>query len=185
MRCDEIRERFVELLYDEKGTPSASPELREHMRACPACRQELKELSAVRQVLRTWEDEPPLRPVVVPQRAPLLHSRQPAWWRAARVAAIAASVVLAFLALGNARISLNKDGFSFQTHWLPGRAAEAEQYTKTEVREIIRAALDDTEARMLEANRVMVLQGLDVSEAERYRDLRLIEARLGKALNKN
>ena len=39
MRCDEIKERFVDLLYHEQGTPSASPELQAHFRSCPNCQK--------------------------------------------------------------------------------------------------------------------------------------------------
>jgi hypothetical protein len=38
---------------------------------------------------------------------------------------------------------------------------------------------------MMEASRLMILQGLDTAEAERDRDFRLIEHRLLKGLNKN
>ena len=61
MRCEEIQERLVELLYSELGTPAASAELRGHVNSCPACQRELQELETVRSALKSWKDEPPLR----------------------------------------------------------------------------------------------------------------------------
>src|SRR5512134_3185564 len=101
MRCDEIQERFVDLLYQEQGTPSASPELRAHLASCPACRRELDQLNATRAALAAWQDEPPLRPVVPPQpAAPRSISWAPAF-RFLRAGAVAALAVLALLAVAN------------------------------------------------------------------------------------
>jgi predicted anti-sigma-YlaC factor YlaD len=64
MRCQEIQERFVDLLYQEPGTPSAGKELQEHLKNCPACQKELDGLQSVQTALKAWQDEPPLRAII-------------------------------------------------------------------------------------------------------------------------
>lgn len=185
MRCEEIRERLVELLYDDHGAAPDAAELRAHVRSCPACSRELEELAGVRKALGLWQDEPLLRPVEIPQALAAFRHRRPAARILARYAAVAALVVLAFLALANAEIRWNREGFSFRTSLVARQAPSTEYYTKEEVLRLVRAALDDSESRMMEASRLMILQGLDIAEAERYRDLRQIEYRLAKKLVKN
>jgi hypothetical protein len=185
MRCEEFRERLVELLYDDHGAAPDAADLRAHVRSCPACSRELEELAGVRKALGLWQDEPLLRPVEVPQALPAFRRGLPAAWRVARYAAVAAAVVLAFLALANAEIRWNREGFSFRTSLIARQAPAADYYTKEEVLRLVRAALDDSESRMMEASRLMILQGLDTAEAERYYDLRQIEYRLAKKLIKN
>jgi hypothetical protein len=154
MRCDEIRERFVELLYDEIGTPPASSELRAHVRSCPSCRQQLDELREVQGSLREWKEEPPLRPIPVPEKteAARLGARRFdfGFWTFARYAAVAACMLLAFLA-----------GLAYQ----PSLKA-TDVYTKAEVRELLRKALDDTEMRLNETTNLKLQKALDTVENE-------------------
>ncbi len=110
MQCNECREHFVDLLYAEQGTASASQDALEHLDSCPSCKNELAALKGLQSTLKIWKDEPPLRPVAVPKEktspglwAPL--------WGLARYAAVAALIVAAFLALANARISLGSEWF--------------------------------------------------------------------------
>jgi len=177
MRCDEIQERFVELLYDEAGTPPASAELRAHVDSCPACRAELEELLSVRRALATWKDEPPLRSVA---RARPRERSAPAsgpWLlRAARYGALAAMALLTFLALANAEITWNRDGFSFRTHLFAARPDTREFYTRTETRDLVRRALDDTERRLSEEAWEVGQRVLDTVDNER-----IIQSRLGRS----
>ena len=180
MRCDEIQERFIDLIYDETGTPAASPELRAHFDSCPACRSELDELKAVRRALGAWEDEAPLRsaarPVRVTSLAPAAGIRI---LHAARYGALAAMALLAFLALANAEITWNKDGFALRTRLLSRTPGVRDSYTKGEVRDLVRKALDDTESRLSEETLVVGQRLLDTIEAERRMELRFINARIG------
>jgi hypothetical protein len=174
MRCDDIRERFVELLYDEAGTPSASSELRAHVRSCPSCRQQLDELKEVQGSLREWKEESLLRPIVVPQviRTPPLRARQSdfGFWAFARYAAIAACMLLAFFA-GLAYQSLSKN---------------SDVYTKTEVRELVRKALYDTEMRLNETTNLKLQKVLDTVENEQgYIYGRLTRFQSERTRNKN
>jgi predicted anti-sigma-YlaC factor YlaD len=165
MRCEDIRERLVELLY---GEPDASAELKAHVEACSSCRKELDALKKVRTALGTWKDEAPLRPVLLPARAPKPRVfRIPAW---ARYSAAAAVLVLAFLAG-----LLSGDLFR-----------SSELYTKAETRELIKQALYDTEARMSENMKVQLESVLDTVEHEQgdmY--LRLTSVRANQNRNKN
>jgi hypothetical protein len=181
MRCDEIQEGFIDLLYDETGDSEAGRELREHLRSCSNCRKELEELKKTREYLQLWKDESPLKDLATsgleafrPRRV----SRHP--WR---YAAIAAMVLVTLLALANTQITLNKDGFSFSTRLLPERRTEKDYYTKAEFRNIMKQALDDSEFRTNQTNFLMMQKMLDTVEQDRFMDLRLIRGQFAK--NKN
>ncbi|NWG13152.1 MAG: hypothetical protein HXY20_06420 [Acidobacteria bacterium] len=90
---------------------------------------------------------------------------------------MAAAILLAFLALGNSEITWEKGRFSFKTRLIPGYEPRSEYYTKFETRDIVRRALDDAEARMMETNYLMMQRVLDTMEQERWNDLRLIGLR--------
>jgi hypothetical protein len=184
MRCDEIRERLVDLLYDERRSHHADPELKAHVESCPSCRQELKELGGVRAALSLWEDEAPLCPVTLP--AP----RKPAsgwinFWPVARRVAMAAAVLLAFLALTNAEVAWESGRFSFRTSLLPAATSSSNYYTKLETRDLVRRALDDTESRMTETNYLMMQRMMDTMDQERWSEMRQVIARGNDSRVKN
>jgi len=178
MQCQEIQERFVELLYDESGTPAASPELLAHMQSCAACRKELEGLKGLQSMLKTWQDEPPLRPVAVPRResaGSLMH-----WpvWRFARYAAIAVLVMLAVLGLTNADIRWDKSGFAFRTSLLPGPAPKLlsapDYYTKEEVGEIMQNYLNYSQ----DLNYQMIQRALKYVDEARSTDITYFKSKL-------
>jgi len=163
MRCDEVGERLVELLYDEAGTPSGSPELRAHVLSCPSCRQELEDLRDVQSSLRIWKDEEPLRRTLIPRPAPKALPMTFREWAWTKYSAIAAMILLAFLA-----------GFSFRA--LSSRAVQPDAafYTRAEVRELLMKALDDAEFRMNETTDLKLRRALDWFDKEQsYMYLRL------------
>jgi|WetSurMetagenome_2_1015567.scaffolds.fasta_scaffold127127_2 hypothetical protein len=181
MRCDEIQEGFIDLLYDETGDSQAGRELREHLRTCSNCRKELEELKKTRECLQFWKDESPLKDFTtagLETFRPRQVSRQP--WR---YAAIAAMVLITLLALANTQVSLNKDGFSFSARLLPRRQVEQDYYTKAELRNIMKRALDDSEYRTNQTNFLMMQKMLDTVEQDRLLDLRFIRGHFAK--NKN
>jgi anti-sigma factor RsiW len=183
MRCDEIQERLVEVLYDDSGSPNNHDELQAHLRTCSACRKELAELKQTRDYMRRWRDESPLRSVAVPVRAaPAIASFR---WRYLRYAAVAAMALIALLALANAQVTWNKDGFSFATRLFAGQETEKNYYTKDETRDLLKQALDDSESRMGEINYLMVQKMLDTIEQERWMDLRLVRGSAAQNRNKN
>jgi predicted anti-sigma-YlaC factor YlaD len=184
MRCDEIQERFVDLLYDERGTPSASPELRAHIESCPACREEFEGLKNLQKTLRSWEDEPALRPVYLPRPDYSLSRPKSYFWGAVRYAAVAAMLVVAFLILASPEVTWSKQGFSFKTN-TPWSAAKADSYTKAETRNILKQVIDDSEARLTETNYLMMQRLLDTIEQDRMTDLRLVRQRAEQNRNKN
>jgi hypothetical protein len=172
MRCDEIKERLVEILCDERGTSAESVELREHLRECPDCLKEIQDLRQTQDILRRWKDEPPLRSTrrIRAEDFPPQKVR----WKYMRYAAIAAMAVMGFLALANTRIAWNKDGFSFSTGLFSARATDRDYYSKAEVRDILKRALDESESHTNEANYLMMQKILDTVEQDRWRDLLLI-----------
>jgi len=181
MNCDEIREHFFEFIYDEGGDTPATAEVREHLRTCSACRIELEELRNTRNYLQLWKDEDPLRKVKIAGPGPLASRKFD--WKYLRYAAIAAMVVFCFLALANTQITWNKEGFSFSTRLFAGHESAQDYYTKSEVRDIMKRALDDSELRMTETSLLMVQKALDTVEQDRWMDLRLVRSH--EALNQN
>ena len=185
MRCDEIQERFVDLLYDERGTPPPSAELRAHIDSCPVCRNELEGLRKIRVDLKTWRDERIPTPVVIPAAARNHPRRGVVLWPVLKYAGIAALLTLAILTLSNAEITWNKQGFSFRTYGFAGRTASPDYYTKAEVRNILKRVLDDSESRMTELNYQMIQQYRDTVEQERLQDLRYVKESANRERGKN
>ena len=84
--------------------------------------------------------------------------------------------LITLLALANAQIAWNKDGFSFSTRLFPGQAAERDYYTKTELRNLLKEVLDDSESRMNEINYLMMQEVLKTVEQDRWMDLSMIRS---------
>ena len=175
MRCEEIQERYIDLLYSERGTPSASPELEAHIASCPSCRKELEDLRNIREKLRLWEDEPPLRSVSLPARERSFHSGSVLFRHTVRYAAIAAMLLVAFLVLANAEITWNKEGFAYKNNLFSRGPSQSDYYTKAEVREILKRVTDDSESRMGETNYLMMQELLDTVEKDQMMDLRFVQ----------
>jgi hypothetical protein len=183
MRCEEIREHFIDFVYDAGSDYPAATEAREHLRTCSACRRELEELRHTRKYLQIWKDEAPLRSLMI---AGCDSSAPPKFkWKYLRYAAIAAMAVLCILALTNAQITWNKDGFSFSTRLFSAHEAEGNYYTKSEVRDIMKKALDDSESRVNETSYLMMQKMLDTIEQDRWRDLYLVRSSGIPTQNKN
>ncbi len=185
MRCDEIRERFVELLYDERGTPPASPELRAHIDSCPDCRKELEELKGLQGTLRAWKDEPPLRPAWIPETRTSLAARRFSPWKVLRYAGIAALVTLACLALSNAEMTWNREGFSFKTHAFSRELPPPDYYTKSEVRKVMKEALRDSESFMMDYNSQQINAALDYIDKQMGQELQYVRSRYSQTKAKN
>jgi hypothetical protein len=181
MRCDEIQEGFIDLLFNEAGDSPEAQGLQEHLRTCSNCRKELEELKKTREYLQLWKDESPPANFAAAQRE-AFQPRHSGWQRW-RFAAIAAMALITLLALANTQISLNKDGFSFSTRLFPSRQVKKDYYTKAEFRNIMKQALDDSEFRMNETNYLMMQKMLDTVEQDRLMDLRYIRSQSSK--NKN
>ncbi len=195
MRCHEIQERFIDLLYQERGTPPASPELEAHVRSCAACQKELAELKELRSAMSAWKDEPPLRPIRVPRKEAVARFRMP-FWRLVRYAAVAALVTLAFLGLTNAQVTWGQNGFAFRTSlFAPSGAtpsseqmqalieravAENRQMTREEMKTLIERAMADYQGY----NFQMMQRLLDTVDQERAMDYRSISRQIKESRSK-
>jgi hypothetical protein len=176
MRCDEIRERLVDLLYDERGTPPASPELKAHVDSCPSCRKELEELRGLQGALRTWEDEPPLRPVRIPVTGKKLALPWFSPFRMLGFAVKAAVVIVAFLALANAEFTWNREGFSFKTHAFSRELPRSEYPTWAETLKIVKQGLHDSEAYMRDENAQQLNAALDLVDKQMGMEMRYLQS---------
>jgi predicted anti-sigma-YlaC factor YlaD len=177
MSCDEIKEQLVDLIYDEGGVPPAGAEVQEHLRACPACREEVEELKRTRKYLQLWKDEPPLRSVLITKHERI--AKKNVSLRYLRYAAVAAMVLISLLALANTHVSWNKNGFTFSTRFFVLQNEERDYYTKAELRELMKEALNYTN----ETNYLMMQKVLDTVEQDRSRDIRLIRDQVAKNHN--
>ncbi len=179
MNCEETREYLIEILYDEGNDSPVGVEVQEHLRICPACRREFEELKDTRKHLQLWKDEAPLRKVSIAG----CESTAPGklQWKYLRYAAIAAMLVVCFLALSNTRITWNREGFSFSTQLWGGSESSRDYYTKSEVE----AIMNDSEIRMSETSRLMILKMLDTVEQDRWMDLRLVRSQKAPVQNQN
>jgi hypothetical protein len=184
MRCEEFQERFIEFVYGEEGAPQEDKEIHEHLRTCSTCREELEELKQTRKYLQLWKDDFPLQSVAVAR--PKVPTSGRFHWKYLRYAAIAAMLILCLLALANTQITWNKNGFAFSTHLLQGRPQQGQNYyTKAEVVDLMKQALDDSEFRMNELNNTMMQQMLSTIEQDRWMDLRLNRSHATQYQNKN
>jgi predicted anti-sigma-YlaC factor YlaD len=177
MSCDEIQEQLVDFVYDEGGVPPAGSAVQEHLRTCPACREKIDELKRTRQYLQLWKDEPPLRSLLIARCERSANKNRSL--RYLRYAAVAAMVLISFLALANAQVSWNKNGFTFSTHFLTQHKTEGDYYTKAELRDLMKETLDYTN----ETNYLMIQKVLDTVEQDRWRDIRLIRDKVAKNRN--
>lgn len=181
MQCSEIQERFVDLLYNEQGTPAADPQLREHIRSCLACQKELAELKGLQEVLKVWQDEKPLRPIALPPREQAQSRIRMSFWPMLRYAAITVLVALAFLGLANADIRWDSNGFSFKTALLSPSTPPANTYTKEEVLAIAQRILDKSQDSTL----LMMQQMMATIDQDRLSDLQFVRSKLRENRNKN
>jgi len=183
MDCEKIREHFLEFVYDEGGDSPVSIAAREHLRTCSACRRELEELRNTRKYLQLWKDEAPLRNVTIARHDAVASRRF--HWKYLRYAATAAMLVVCFLALANAQITWNSEGFRFSTRLFAEHDLDQDYYTKSEVRDIVKRALDDSELRMDETSRLMMQKTLDTVDQDRWMDLRLVLGHEAPIQNRN
>ena len=140
-------------------------------------------MTQARKYLRRWEDEPPLRHITPDRRSASTGLKHLRYSAIARYAAIAAMILITILALANTRISWNKSGFSFSTHLLPGKAVDRDYYTKTELRNLLKAVLDDSESRMNEVVYLMMQETLKTVEQDRWVDLSMIRSHAAQNQN--
>jgi predicted anti-sigma-YlaC factor YlaD len=178
MNCDEIQEQLFDFVYDEGGVAPANSEVQEHLRTCPACREQVDELKRTRKYLKLWKDEAPLRSILIAKRERIINKNVSL--RYLRYAAVAAMFLISLLALANTQVSWNKNGFTFSTHFFNQHNTEGNYYTKAEVRDLMKEAVDYT----YETNYVMMQKALDTAEQDRWRDIHhLIRDKVDK--NKN
>ena len=177
MSCDEIQEQLFDFVYDEGGVSPANSEVQEHLRTCSACREQVDELKRTRKYLKLWKDEAPLRSILIAKRERIVNKNISL--RYLRYAAVAAMFLISLLALANTQVSYNKNGFTFSTHFFTQRNTEEDPITKSEVRDLMKEALDYTN----ETNYLMIQKVLDTVEQDRWRDIHLIRDQVAK--NKN
>jgi hypothetical protein len=183
MRCDEIHEHLVDILYDQDGTALENQELQDHLRTCSVCRQELEELKQTRNYLKEWKDESPLRSIPIARQESLLNRRNR--WRYLRYAAVAAMALLCILALANTEFTLNNSGFTVRTNLFRRDLPERDFYTKSEMRDIMKRALDDSEMRINEVNYLMLQKMLVTMEQDRWTDMRSVRGSAVRSGNRN
>ena len=179
MRCDEIRESFVDLLYED--TSAANLEVKNHLQTCLECRREFEDLKQARTYLHEWKDESPLRSISIATRESRI--KRTSYWKYLRYGAVAATVLICLLAIANTELTWTHDGFSLRTGLFRRAPEQTKYYTKSEVRDLMKRALDDSEMRTNETNYLMLQKMLDTVEQDHWMYSR--SARVNAARNGN
>jgi hypothetical protein len=121
-------------------------------------------------MLRHWHDEAPLRPVLVPIPGRSTPGKHPDR-KLLRYAAIAAAILVAFIS-----------GFAMRDLTF-GRSEYA---TRVEIRQLMKEAIYDAEARVTETTNIKLQRVLETVENEQgYMYLRLTRSQGEKNRNKN
>jgi hypothetical protein len=105
MRCDELRDDVLDVLYGEADVETTR-RVDAHRAACPACREELEALRRVRRDLSAWRQPAAAPPLAAPRAS---RGDRRAWLAAA------AGMLLALagtLVLGGAEVRYEGGGFS-------------------------------------------------------------------------
>ena len=92
-------------------------------------------------------------------------------------------VFITILAVANTQIAWDKDGFSFSTRLFPGQAAERDYYTKTELRNLLKEVLDDSESRTNEIIYLMMQEMLKTVEQDRWMEMSLMRSHTMQSQN--
>ena len=171
----------MNLLYREPETPATKPELLEHIRSCSACQKELAELQELQATLKIWQDEAPIRPVLLPRSGSARTPVRVPFWQAVRFAAAAALLMLAFLGLSNAQLTWDSNGFSFRTSILSRSEVPSDVYTREEMNTILKAVMEDSR----EYNWRMMQLMRDTLDQEHNSDLRNFVRLVNESRNRN
>jgi len=100
MKCENLREELMEAVVN--GPETASPELREHLRNCAACAEELSAFQRTMALLDEWQAPEP-SPYFGPRvraRVRELASLQPAGWLAWLRRPIVAAAAMVLIGIG-------------------------------------------------------------------------------------
>lgn len=103
MECSVLRDERLDVLYGE-ADPVTLRRVEEHLAACAACREEMKELGRVRQALASWKLLPRPRALVPPRRL----------WPALAAAAILLLAIGGALGLSGSELAYQNGAFRFR-----------------------------------------------------------------------
>ena len=92
-------------------------------------------------------------------------------------------VLICFVIFADAEITLNRNGFSYRSHLFARNDAGQGYYTKSEARDLIKRALDDSELRANEVSYAMARKIMDAVERERWMEMRLERATAARNRN--
>lgn len=195
MTCKEAKARMMGLLYDDMDEGEGEL-LASHLSACASCAAELEALRKTTHLLRAWKDEDPqlrMQFVMEGKRRPGRWPRL-AWWpRWAGVGLGVAAAAMLLMALFNLEISYRDGDFGLRMGLLPRPIAEttgtapdsaaAARYVTPEmlarVQEenlrLMQELIEASEARQVEFVSSALSQFAAEVEAQRQRDLRLVD----------
>ncbi len=133
MKCNDIHQSLVSLLYGELNTEE-SKQIQKHLKRCKPCSQAYEELQSTMDVLNQWEDiQPKTRHIFVHdtfswwarQKAKI---KQMGWGRRLvfGIPAVAA-IALLFLAVLNLRIDYDEGNWSVAVSLIPEKRPEINQ----------------------------------------------------------
>jgi len=115
MKCENIREQLMEVVLS--GPEAALPEVREHLRSCAACAEELASFQQTMLLLDEWQAPAPSTYFSSRLRARVREeaSRQPAGWLAWLRRPVVAAAAMVLIAVGVSLLEVGNPGHDSNT----------------------------------------------------------------------
>jgi len=188
MRCDEMPEKLVSLLYGELDKKEADT-VRSHMKTCGGCKEVFQEMKSTQNLLVKWEDAPPKTHFVfVSQPAGRLETWKEKIGQFSRSRGLALGIplltviCLAFLSISKFQIHHKNGelqlGFGIEKSTLNEDQnkllVDALKQIQTETLTLVSGMIQDSEEHQRRENTLILTQFARDLETRRQTDLRMM-----------
>jgi len=188
MKCKEMPERLVSLLYGELNAEEAKA-IQAHLDSCGECRRVFEELRSTTNLLGEWKDLAPDRNFVfVTEPASRWNDWKERFRRLGRGRRLAlgmpalAAAALLFFAVLNVRVEVQDGRWSAAFSLLPRREVqipreqlvEALDEVQSETLRLVSGMIENSEERQRQENAIVLTLLAQDIEMQRQRDLRLV-----------
>ena len=192
MKCNDMHQRLVSLLYDELNTEE-SKQVHHHLKRCKTCSRVYRELRNTINVLDQWEDlQPNFKTIFVRDTS--------SWWtrqktkieqigwgrRLAFGIPVFAGAILVFLAVLNFRFGYHEDGWSMAFSLVPERSEinqealfiDALEQKQNETLLLVSQMIKESEYKKSNENALTWASIVQNFEKQRQQDLEMINGSL-------
>lgn len=188
MKCKEMPEHLVSLLYGELETEEAK-QVRSHLKTCPSCKEAFQELQSTSKLLQQWEDvSPDMNLVFVKESASHWSAVKErisdlGWGKrlALGVPAVAVALLL-IMSLINFKLEYTDGNWNMAFSLLPQKSTQtqftqlAETYSdmQSETLNFVKQMIDESERRQQRESALTLAQFAVDWERRRQDDLRVL-----------